>query len=131
MIELPCVRHGSTSISAHVIHVPLCLGLSVGEIPSLMKQGNLLRHRMLYDLLSDCEILRLQFKRLGHFLSCYKAKRKGSRRLHDGFWITHDDQIYTCIGALVDNTKKNFIEQRIQDNVPPKLKANGNEDIEL
>ena len=101
----------------------------MGEIPSLMKQGSLLRHQMLYDLLSDCEILRLQFKRLWNFLSCYKGKRKGSSRLHHGFWVTHDERANTILEALADNTKKNFIEQRIQDNVPPKTKASGNEDI--
>ncbi|CAF1113423.1 unnamed protein product [Didymodactylos carnosus] len=60
-----------TAIVMTILITNLLIGLAVGEIPTLKTQAKLHRDIMLYELLSDYEILHLQIKRLYRFLIKY------------------------------------------------------------
>jgi hypothetical protein len=98
-------------------------GLAVGEIPSLMDQGTLWRNQMLYNFLSDAEILRLQFRRFAIFLSCYQANRISWIRGRPIHLLTNDERAHGCCEKAWHYTKKHFFEEQIQNSVVPKTSS--------
>ena len=93
----------------------------MGEIPSLMTQGTLWRTRLLYDLLSDYEIMRFQLYLLLSGISCHSiVKRKISRFLVSPYLSLQKDEYRGPMGKISDAwiyLKKHFFDQQIQDNV--------------
>ncbi|CAF4082826.1 unnamed protein product [Adineta steineri] len=102
----------------------ILLGLAVGEIPTLMVEGTLWRNQMLYDFVSDGEILRLQFLRLMKFLCCYQLYRISRIRARPIHLLTFDDRANGWIGKAWYFTKKHFFEEKIQDDVELKISSN-------
>ncbi|CAF4098910.1 unnamed protein product [Adineta steineri] len=100
------------------------MGLAVGEIPTLMVEGTLWRNQMLYDFVSDGEILRLQFLRLMKFLCCYQLYRISRIRARPIHLLTFDDRANGWIGKAWYFTKKHFFEEKIQDDVELKISSN-------
>ncbi|CAF4205794.1 unnamed protein product, partial [Adineta steineri] len=98
--------------------------LAVGEIPTLMVEGTLWRNQMLYDFVSDGEILRLQFLRLMKFLCCYQLYRISRIRARPIHLLTFDDRANGWIGKAWYFTKKHFFEEKIQDDVELKISSN-------
>jgi hypothetical protein len=92
-------------------------GLAVGEIPSLMVQGTLWRNQMLYNFLSDSEILRLQFRRLSILLSCYRMNRTSYLRYRPILLLTHDEREHNYVEKAWHYTEKHFFKEQIQDNI--------------
>ena len=82
-----------------------------------MVQGTLWRNQMLYDFLSDCEILRLQFRRLEKFICCSRGKRWSWIHQRPVVVLTHDKKAHGCLDKAWDYAHKHFFEEQIQDNV--------------
>jgi hypothetical protein len=98
-------------------------GLAVGEIPSLMDQGALWRNQMLYNFLSDAEILRLQFCRLANFISCYQANRISCIRGRPIHLLTNDERAHGRFEKAFYYTNKHFFEEQIQDSIASKTSS--------
>jgi hypothetical protein len=87
-----------------------------------MVQGTQWRSHMIYNLLSDYEILRLQLIRLFDFLACGQLyeKRKGNMvcvRRRPRVILEDDANKSCCLVAAYEYTEKHFFQERIQDNV--------------
>ncbi|CAF3715438.1 unnamed protein product [Adineta steineri] len=113
-----------TAIVSCIFIINLLIGLAVGEIPTLMVEGTLWRNQMLYDFVSDGEILRLQFLRLMKFLCCYQLYRISRIRARPIHLLTFDDRANGWIGKAWYFTKKHFFEEKIQDDVELKISSN-------
>ena len=97
------------------------VGLAVGEIPSLLTQGTLWRHIVLYDLLSDYEILRIRLILLFDYLS---GNRFCGRpipwfRPRPYFVLENDESVHPMgkLGDMWKYTEKHFFFEQIQDTV--------------
>ncbi|CAF1042536.1 unnamed protein product [Adineta steineri] len=96
-------------------------GLAVGEIPTLMDEGTLWRDTMLYNFVSDGEILRLQFLRLMRFLSCYQLTRIPCMIPRPIIMLTYDERAHGWFEKAWHYTMKHFFEEKIQDDVELKI----------
>ncbi|CAF3676752.1 unnamed protein product [Adineta steineri] len=96
-------------------------GLAVGEIPTLMEEGTLWRDKMLYNFVSDGEILRLQFLRLMRFLSCYQLTRIPCMIPRPIIMLTYDERAHGWFEKAWHYTMKHFFEEKIQDDVELKI----------
>ncbi len=100
----------------------------MGEIPTLVVQGKQWRSHMIYNLLSDYEILRFQFIRLFDFLACghLYEKRKSNMfcmRRRPRVILANDANKSHWLAKAWEYTSKNFFEERIQDNIKLDNKA--------
>jgi len=95
----------------------------VGEIPNLMTQGTLWRNQMLYDLMSEYEILRLQLCRLGNFLMCCRGRRISHMCSKPLASWTNDEKDQGHLTKAWNYTEKYFWHEQIQDSIPPKIEA--------
>jgi len=96
--------------------------LAVGEIPSLKTQGKLWRIGLLYDQLSDYEIMRIQFNIfLNACFSIICCKGKISWFVPKPYTILQEDQMLGGMGKWYGKAwkyiNKNFFNQQIQDNI--------------
>ncbi|CAF0748386.1 unnamed protein product [Adineta steineri] len=96
-------------------------GLAVGEIPTLMDEGTLWRNQMLYNFVSDGEILRLKFRRLRKFLCCKCWNRRSYMPSRSVRLLTFDQRAHCFCRRLWDYTKKHFFEEKIQDDIKLKI----------
>ena len=103
-------------------------GLAVGEIPTLMDEGTLWRNQMLYKILSESEILRLQFSRFVNFLSCYQANRTSCMRHRPVLLLTLDEKAHGWYEKAWNYTMKHFFREQIQDNVDSNMSTKLNLD---
>lgn len=78
---------------------------------------------MLYNLLSDYEILRLQLCRLGNFFACYQTRRIASIRRRPILSLTHDTKAHGWFKRSWQYTQKHFAEEQIQDSIMAKKKT--------
>ncbi len=83
---------------------------------------------MIYNLLSDYEILRLQFIRLFDFLACghLYEKRKNNLffvRRRPRVILADDANKLNWLETAWEYTSRNFFEERIQDNIKLDNKA--------
>ena len=114
----------------------LCLGLAVGEIPTLVEQGTILQSRIYYDNLSDYEILRLQIRslilRFISYLCCCCSWRMKSRLHHlvDRTFLRQRPilfQIYdrkqsSLPKRLGKYIQKKFLNEQIQESIDQEVK---------
>ncbi len=101
-----------------------CQGLAVGELPSLNDQSIIWRHRMMYDLLSDYEILRIQLRPIVDCFTCgylHKIKHRPGifkflQRRQDIIIEQDQNKVFWLLrfGRYI---QKHAFEERIQDNV--------------
>ncbi|CAF0792131.1 unnamed protein product [Adineta steineri] len=102
-------------------------GLAVGEIPTLMDEGTRWRNQMLYNFVSDGEILRLQFHRFIKFVCCCKYWNRKSRMSSQPVaLLTFDQRAHGCCQKAWHYTKNHFFDEKIQDDI--KLKITSNDD---
>ncbi|CAF0926882.1 unnamed protein product [Adineta steineri] len=112
-----------TAIVFCIFIVNLMIGLAVGEIPTLMDEGTLWRDTMLYNFVSDGEILRLQFLRLMRFLSCYQLTRIPCMIPRPIIMLTYDERAHGWFEKAWHYTMKHFFEEKIQDDVELKISS--------
>ncbi|CAF3799594.1 unnamed protein product [Adineta steineri] len=112
-----------TAIVFCIFIVNLMIGLAVGEIPTLMDEGTLWRDTMLYDFVSDGEILRLQFLRLMRFLSCYQLSRIPCMIPRPIVMLTYDERAHGWFEKAWHYTMKHFFHEKIQDDVELKISS--------
>ncbi|CAF1285333.1 unnamed protein product [Adineta steineri] len=98
-------------------------GLAVGEIPTLMEEGTLWRDKMLYNFVSDGEILRLQFIRLMKFISCHYSDHIRIMRPRPIDMLTFDEKAHGYLEKAWYYTNKHFFEEKIQDDVEVKISS--------
>ncbi len=96
--------------------------MAVGEIPSLKTQGKLWRIGLLYDQLSDYEIMRIQFNIfLNACFSIICCKGKISWLVPKPHTILQEGPMFGVMGKWFGkawkNINNNFINQQIQDNI--------------
>ncbi len=96
--------------------------MAVGEIPSLKTQGKLWRIGLLYDQLSDYEIMRIQFNIfLNACFSIICCKGKISWLVPKPHTILQEGPMFGVMGKWFGKARKhinkNFINQQIQDNI--------------
>ncbi len=92
----------------------------MGEIPSLTEQGKLWRAQMLYNLLSDYELIFLQLARFIDLVLCgrpYLIVRKLMGAATRPVVIFEHDKKGHWFARAWDYTKKNFYDEKIQDDV--------------
>ncbi len=100
-------------------------GLAVGELPSLNDQSVTWRHQMMYNLLSDYEILRVQLRPLVDCFTCgflSRTKRRGPGLLkflqrRQDVKIQRDENEVFWLLRFGRYTQKHFFDERIQDNI--------------
>jgi hypothetical protein len=95
--------------------------LAVGEIPTLLTQGTLWRLQILYNLLSDYEILRI---RMVILFDCLTRNMFRHRQIPwfrpRPYSILQKDELVSPmgkLGALWNYTEKHFFNEQIQDNI--------------
>jgi hypothetical protein len=114
-------------------HILLLLGLAVGEIPSLEDRGRLWREQMLYDLMSDYEIMHLQFRRFVNFVFrhcrrlCCCRKRTLCFRHQHVHYLTYDARANGRFTRAFNYIKKNFFDEQIQDTIVFETEKQGDE----
>ncbi|CAF3125410.1 unnamed protein product [Rotaria sp. Silwood2] len=113
-----------TAIAFSIFVINLLIGLAVGEIPSLMTQGSLWRTGLLYNLLSDYEIMRVQFTLFFRTLfSCACCKNGASWFIYKPYTVLQKDENVGPMGKLDEAGKymnKHFFAQQIYDNIDKK-----------
>ncbi|CAF3896320.1 unnamed protein product, partial [Rotaria sp. Silwood1] len=97
----------------------LLISVAVGEIPSLTVQGKIWQTQMLYDLLSDYSIVSLQLIRLINCISCGAFGRWLLKQRIQPIFILEHDQKGTWYENAWKYVKKNFFDEKIQDDIIP------------
>ncbi|CAF4213788.1 unnamed protein product [Rotaria sordida] len=126
-----------TGIVLCILVVNLMISVAVGEIPSLKEQSIAWRHKMLYIVVSDYEILRYQIRHLVDFFTCgflNRIERRGPRGLkflqRRQDFIMEQDENDACLTRFGRKIQKHFFEQQIQDNVEMPIDKDESEDKE-
>ena len=99
--------------------------LTVGEIPPLKEQSIIWLHRMMYNVLSDYEILRIQLHLIVDCFTCgyfNRTKRYGPHEFkflqrYQDLTTYRDENHIFCLLRFGHYTQKHFFDARIQDNV--------------
>ncbi|CAF1104808.1 unnamed protein product [Adineta steineri] len=110
-----------TAIVFCIFIINLLIGLAVGEIPTLMVEGTLWRNQMLYNFVSDGEILRLQFRRFMKFVCCKCGNRRSCMPSRPVALLTSDQRAHGYCQRAWYYTKKHFFEEKIQDDIRRKI----------
>jgi hypothetical protein len=99
----------------------------VGEIPSLTIQGRIWQSQMLYDLLSDYSIVSLELIRLSKFITCgFTDPWLFQKGLQPILIREHDLKGGRTENAWKD-VKKNFFDEKIQEDIIPIKTSNDTE----
>ncbi|CAF1423214.1 unnamed protein product [Adineta steineri] len=102
-------------------------GLAVGEIPTLLTTGTLWQTQILFDLLSDYEILRIRLVLIFDFLSCNRFTHCQIPWFRPRPYATLlKDELVSPMGPLGsawNYTEKHFFHEQIQDNIIPLNKS--------
>ncbi|CAF1173022.1 unnamed protein product [Adineta ricciae] len=106
-----------TAIVFCIFIINLMIGLAVGEIPTLMDEGTLWRNQMLYNFLSDAEILRLQIRRFLNWICCNRLNRMQFMRRRPVRLLTLDERGKIFYERAWRYTRKHFFNEQIQDNI--------------
>jgi hypothetical protein len=101
-----------------------------------MDQSVLRRHQIMYNILSDYEILRVQLRPIVDFFSCYslnKIRRHGPEifkflRRHQDMQIQQDENRVFWPRRFKNYSQKHIFHQLIQDNVK-RPDDNGNRQV--
>ena len=105
------------------------LGLAVGEIPTLLTQGTMWRIDILYNLLSDYEILRLRFVLAFDCITCHRFRHRQIPWFRPRpYSILEKNELGSSmgfIGKAWKYTEKHFFKEQIQDNINPSIKSIG------
>ncbi|CAF0795396.1 unnamed protein product, partial [Adineta ricciae] len=114
-----------TGIVFCIFVVNLMISIAVGEIPSLKDQSIVWRHKMMYNLVSDYEILRAQLRLIVNRMTCcrsHRSKQRGPRLLkflqyrQDQSLQQDENNVFFLVG-FGRYMQKHFFDERIQDNV--------------
>ncbi|CAF1467011.1 unnamed protein product [Adineta ricciae] len=114
-----------TGIVFCIFVVNLMISIAVGEIPSLKDQSIVWRHKMMYNLVSDYEILRAQLRLIVNRMTCcrsHRSKQRGPRLLkflqyRQDQSLQQDDNNVFFLVRFGRYMQKHFFDERIQDNV--------------
>lgn len=113
-----------------IISICNILGLAVGEIPTLKDKETLWRTQILFDLLSDYEILRIRFILIFDFLSCNCCRCCKLLWFRPRpYYILENNELVSPMGkldSLHNYTEKHFLKEQIQDNIKPLIKTSDN-----
>jgi len=110
-------------------------GVAVGEIPSLKDQSILWRHLMMYELLSDYEILRIQLRPIVNTLICGAMDRpraqgpsifKCLQRRQDVMMQEDQNDVFWLLrcGRYM---QRHFFKDQLQDDVQIQISKNQND----
>ncbi|UJR12614.1 hypothetical protein I4U23_016789 [Adineta vaga] len=114
-----------TGIVLCIFVVNLMISVAVGEIPSLKEQSIAWRHKMIYNVLSDYEILRYQIRHLVDCVTCgflNRTEGRGPRifkflQRHQDLIMQEDEKNVFYLIRFGRYVQKHFFRQQIQDNV--------------
>ncbi|UJR17163.1 hypothetical protein I4U23_004059 [Adineta vaga] len=125
--KLVYVMFALTAIVCSIFVINLLIGLAVGEIPTLLTQGTLWRIQILFNLLSDYEMLRVRFVLIFDCLTCnvFRQSRIPWFRPRPCY-ILEKDELKSPMLALGDAwnyTQKYFFNEQIQDNIKPPVES--------
>lgn len=101
--------------------------MAVGEIPSLKDKGTLWQTQLLFNLLSDYEILRIRFLLFFDYITFnrYCDRSIPWFRLRPYRTLEKDELVppLKIFGFLWKYTKKHFFNEQIQDNIKSSIKS--------
>ncbi|CAF1382057.1 unnamed protein product [Adineta ricciae] len=130
--KLVYVIFALTAIGCSIFVINLLIGLAVGEIPTLMTQGTLWRISILFNLLSDYEMLRVRLVHTFDCVTCHKLRHwrvMGFRPRP--YYTLEKDELKSpmgLLGKLCNYTKKHFFKEQIQNNIKPSFQLHGEKD---
>ena len=119
--------HKENSSSCKGNWIDPVLGLAVGEIPSLLTQGTLWRTGLLFNLLSDYEILRIRFILIFDGLTGNRFRHRQIPwfRPRPYSVLEKDELVHPMgkLGSVWKYTEKHFFNEQIQDNIEQSTKS--------